>query len=213
VPCWSIDDTAEETMNRAADDVIPLYERHHRAWDAARGADFPEKPWIDRFRALLGPGADILDLGCGSGRPIAAYLLENGYRVTGLDASPGLIGLARDRLPEGCWRVGDMRYLSLSARFDGLLAWDSLFHLTVEDQRRTIPLLSTHASPGAALLFTSGPEAGEVIGEWQSEPLYHASLSPCEYRALLGRFGFSIVGHAIADPACGGRTIWLAKKD
>ena len=40
------------------------------------------------------------------------------------------------------------------------------------------PRFAAHAQPGAPLMFTSGSEAGEAIGEWQGEPLYHASLEP-----------------------------------
>lgn len=199
-------------MNPLADAIVPLYERHHRAWDAARGDRLSEKGWIDRFLALLPPGAEILDLGCGSGRPVAAYLVGLGFRVTGVDSSPGMIGLAAQRLPQGHWLVGDMRRIALSAAFDGLLAWDSLFHLTAEDQRTTFPILAAHARPGAALLFNSGPDAGEAIGKWQGEPLYHASLSPDDYRAALAASGFAVIDHSVEDPECGGRTIWLARK-
>src|SRR3954469_1600763 len=77
------------------------------------------------------------------------------------------------------------RGLSLGQRFDGILAWDSFFHLRPGDQRAMFPVFRDHAAPGASLLFTSGPRAGVAMGEWQGEPLYHASLDPDEYRALL----------------------------
>lgn len=35
------------------------------------------------------------------------------------------------------------------------------------------PVFAAHAAPGAVLMFTSGPTAGEAIGEWEGEPLYH----------------------------------------
>ena len=68
-----------------------------------------------------------------------------------------------------------------------------------------------HAAPAAALMFTSGPAAGEAVGAYGGEPLYHASLDPAEYRALLGANGFIVQAHASQDPACGGRTVWLAQ--
>ena len=60
-------------------------------------------------------------------------------------------------------------------------------------------------------MFTSGPSDGEAIGTFQGEPLYHASLSPDEYRALLDRHGFEVVAYEAEDPECGGHTIWLAR--
>ncbi len=41
--------------------------------------------WIV-FLAYLPAQAKILDLGCGSGRPIAAYLLQHGHQLTGVDS-------------------------------------------------------------------------------------------------------------------------------
>src|SRR5215212_4178979 len=86
-------------MNAPAEQIIALYERHAHAWDRDRGRSLGlEKLWLDRFTALLPPGASILDLGCGSGEPIARHLIESGFDVSGVDASPTLISLCRTRL-------------------------------------------------------------------------------------------------------------------
>jgi CubicO group peptidase (beta-lactamase class C family) len=46
-----------------------------------------------------------------------------------------------------------MRKLDLDTRFQGIIAWDSLFHLCPEDQRRMFPLFRKHSAPNAALLL------------------------------------------------------------
>jgi SAM-dependent methyltransferase len=199
-------------VSSPAERIVGLYERHAGAWDAARGRSGMETPWLDAFAALLPPGAAVLDLGCGAGEPIAADLVGRGFRVTGVDSAPTLIGLCRERFPEQEWIVGDMRTLSLGRTFDGLIAWDSFFHLAYEDQRRMFAVFGEHAAPGAALLFTSGPGHGEAIGELQGEPLYHASLDAAEYRSLLAAHGFEVVRHVVEDPDCGGHTVWLARR-
>ena len=99
-----------------------------------------------------------------------------------------------------------------SGPFDGVLAWHSFFHLAHDPQRAMFPIFAAHAAPGAALMFTSGWEEGESIGEWRGEPLYHASLDTAEYRALLEANGFEILHHVVQDPDCGHATIWLARK-
>jgi SAM-dependent methyltransferase len=191
--------------------IIGLYEENAAAWDEARGSAFKEQEWVDRFLAHVPPGGALLDLGCGSGRPIAAYLVGRGYGVTGLDSSPTLIGLCRDRFPEQEWLVGDMRALDLERRFDGILAWYSFFHLHFDDQRVMFPRFAAHAAPGAPLLFTSGPTHGEAIGEWQGEPLYHASLAPEEYRRLLDEAGFDLLSFKPGMPVGEGPSVWLAQ--
>ncbi len=120
--------------------------------------------------------ASILDLGCGSAEPIARYFIEKGFDVTGIDSSPRLIGLCKGRFPDQNWMVTDMRTLSLDRHFDGILAWDSFFHLCPEDQRRMFPIFRRHAGTTAALMFTSGHFHGDAIGTYKGEPLYHGSL-------------------------------------
>lgn len=171
-----------------------------------------ERAWLDRFLANIPAGGRVLDLGCGMGEPIARYLIERGFAVTGVDVAPTLIAFCRARFPAQAWHVADMRGLALGHCFHGVLAWDSFFHLARQDQRRMFATFSAHARPGAPLMFTSGPADGEAIGEYEGEPLFHASLDPTEYRALLEGSGFEVVDHRAEDPDCGGHTIWLARR-
>lgn len=195
-----------------AERIISLYDRHAATWDADRSARLLERAWLDRFLALIPAGGTILDLGCGTGQPIARHLIECGYQVTGIDASPAMIALASARLPGGTWQVADMRELLLGRRFNGIIAWDNFFHLGRDDQRRMFPTFAEHAAPHAALLFTTGPADGEVLGTFANEPLYHASLAPDEYRVCLAAINFEVVAHVAEDPECGRHTIWLTQR-
>jgi SAM-dependent methyltransferase len=193
--------------------IIGLYQRKAREWARDRGVrnSLFEKPWLDRFRALLPSGASVLDLGCGSAEPIARYFIQNEYDVTGVDSSPPLIAICEARFSRQSWIVADMRTLALGRRFNGILAWDSFFHLCPDDQRVMFPIFRNHAAPSAALMFTSGPAHGEAIGSYEGEPLYHASLDPTEYCSLLAENSFAVVAHVVEDPDCGRHTIWLAQ--
>jgi SAM-dependent methyltransferase len=192
--------------------IIDLYVRHANVWIERRGGTVFETPWIDRFRALLPQHPEVLDLGCGSGRPMARALADRGCQVTGVDASEPLLAFAQSQMPDQTWICADMRGLKLGRRFDGILAWHSLFHLAPDDQRAMFPVFHRHARPGAALMFTSGASHGERIGEWEGEALYHASLSPDEYRDLLAAAGFDVAANVIDDPDCGNATVWLARR-
>ena len=199
-------------MTDDADRIAGLYERHAADFDRERGRTLFERGWLDRFRALAPDGTAILDIGCGMADPVARHLIEQGHRVTGIDSSPSLIGLCRARFPDHEWLVADMRHLALGRAFGGILAWDSFFHLRAEDQRAMFSVFRAHAGPAAALMFTSGPREGVAMGSYHGEPLFHASLAPAEYRALLADADFEVVDYAPEDPDCGGHTVWLARK-
>lgn len=192
--------------------IVGLYEENAAAWDGQRGRDLFERPWLDRFCGLLPAGGEVLDLGCGMGEPIAADLISRGLDVTGVDSSASLIELCRERFPAHQWIVCDMRALELGRGFHGLLAWHSFFHLAPADQRPMFGRFAAHLVPGGVLMFTSGHDEGEAIGEWQGEPLYHGSLDTSEYHALLAVNGFEVIDHVVSDPGCGHATIWLARK-
>lgn len=200
-------------MSSDAERIIDLYERHAGAWVSARLLEsvLYERGWLDRFCALMPVGGLVLDIGCGAGEPIARHLGECGYAVTGVDSSAAMVAMFQERLPSQRAIHSDMRTLSLGQVFDGILAWDSFFHLNHEDQRRMFAIFRAHAAPRSALMFTSGTSHGEAIGELEGEPLYHASLDTAEYRRLLEEEGFAVVAMVEADPSCWGRTVWLAQ--
>lgn len=78
-------------------------------WDA-EAATFDDEPdhglrdpavrdaWATRLRGWLpGLACDVLDLGCGTGS-LSLLATEQGHRVTGVDSSPAMVGLARGKL-------------------------------------------------------------------------------------------------------------------
>jgi SAM-dependent methyltransferase len=199
-------------VRSSSEDIVSLYDRHASAWTRARDShQFIEAEWMRRFEALLPESGAILDIGCGSGRPLAEHFIRRGFEVVGVDSSPTLISTCRSRFPEQSWFVSDMRELSLRCKFQGLIAWDSFFHLTHEHQRGMFAIFQKHAAAGAPLIFTSGTRLHEAIGSFEGEPLYHASLDPEEYRELLRAHGFCVVSHVVEDPKCGEHTVWLAQ--
>ncbi len=195
-----------------ADQVIELYDRHAKAWSHDRADRLVERTWLDRFVACLpAQRRTVLDVGCGTAVPVGQYLINQGCRLHGVDSSNEMIAMTRTRFPDHRWDVADMRSLALTGRYGGIIAWDSMFHLSPHHQRRMFATFAQHAASGAALMFNTGPSAGVQIGNYRGEPLYQASLDPSEYRTLLADHGFAVIAHAVEDPTCGQRTIWLAR--
>jgi SAM-dependent methyltransferase len=192
-------------------DLVAVYSRHARRWHEKRRGSLVERPLLERAAALSPPPGQVLDLGCGSGEPIARFFLERGYAVTGVDQAEPMLDVARQHLPAMTLRLADMRGLDLGQRFELVIAWDSSFHLGCADQRLMFQTFRAHTAPGGVLLFSSGREEGEGPGgDMFGDQLYHGSLDTAEYGALLERHGYEVVLHSAQDPAYG-RTLWLAR--
>ena len=103
-----------------------------RLWgtDPAGWADYAEPHTRPLFEAMLdstrvSSGTRLLDVGCGSGLAML-MAVERGAAVSGIDVSPGLLGVAQRRLPHTDLRLGDLQFLPYEdATFDVLIGVNS----------------------------------------------------------------------------------------
>lgn len=96
-------------MSDAASQVVDLYRRHAKTCAATRGTTAGEASWVARFASMPAADVTVLDIGCGSGRPIASHLAAEGHSVTGIDSSPAMVELFRPNVPDAEAIVADMR--------------------------------------------------------------------------------------------------------
>jgi SAM-dependent methyltransferase len=192
------------------DTILSTYDAVASEWDRQRDRTLFERRHLDRMLRHA-PGKRVLDVGCGTGRPIAQYLVERRCAVVGVDGAPAMVELFRRNVPEARAAVVDMREMALGEAFDAILAWDSFFHLAPDDQRAVLAVFASHAAPRAVLMFTAGPEAGEPVGDFAGHALYHASLDPEGYREALAAAGFEIIETTFEDAEAGGHTVFLAR--
>jgi 2-polyprenyl-3-methyl-5-hydroxy-6-metoxy-1,4-benzoquinol methylase len=190
----------------AYDEITDWFDKH-RSKDLSK-----EKFYLEYIEKTISPGGSILDVGCGTGEPIAKYFIEKGYQVTGIDASEKMIALCKERFPQSHWILNDMRTLNLREQFNIVIAWHSLFHLPHADQQRTLKLLASFVKLEGLLVFTSGPEYLEHWSQNGNYDLYHASLSGEEYTKILKDNNLKVLIHKIKDPNCGDATVWIAQK-
>ncbi|MCI0699034.1 class I SAM-dependent methyltransferase [candidate division KSB1 bacterium] len=78
------------------------------------------------YKTGIQPGISHLDIGCGSG--MACQLsARKGARVCGIDAASALIAIAKERTPQGDFRVGEMEELPYEDnRFDVVTDFNSV---------------------------------------------------------------------------------------
>lgn len=195
-----------------SDTILNIYEQHAEAFAQKRSLQLMEKGWLDKFLHRMRRPGKVLDIGCGNGRPIAEYFIGQGVLLTGVDGAQAMLARAREHFPQQRWLHQDMRQMDAGETFDGLIAWDSFFHLPQQDQRAMFPIFARHSHPGSVLMFTSGTGQGIALGEFEGEPLYHASLAPETYRQLLAEHEFRVIEVTFEDPDCGGHSVWLCQR-
>ncbi|MGN7161619.1 class I SAM-dependent methyltransferase [Sphingomonas sp. SAFR-052] len=133
-------------------------------------------------------GAAILDIGCGSGWPVATTLAEAGHRLVGIDPSPTLLAAFRRALPDAetaCEAAEDSRFFG--RRFDGAVAVGLLFLLPEAAQATLIARVGRALHPGGGFLFT----APRIAATWRDmlTGRVSRSLGKGAYRALLAGAG------------------------
>lgn len=144
-------------------------------------------------RDNLRPSSSIVDVGCGSGVPISQALIEDGFEVSGIDASPRLINAFQRRFPEAqgaCEAAQDSMFFYRT--FDAAVSIGLLFLLSADDQRRVIDRVAQALVPGGRFLFS----APRGVCEWQDilTGRRSTSLGDQAYGKILEASGLQLVG-------------------
>ncbi|MFW0716325.1 class I SAM-dependent methyltransferase [Pedobacter sp. N23S346] len=197
--------------NRERKNVYKVYDKIAGWFSNNRDGDLIEKKYLDELIRLMPANAEILDVGCGNGKPILEYLNHSGFNVTGVDASEKMLDMARINFPDTTFVLEDMRKLHLAKKFNAIIAWHSFFHLPATDQANMFSVFTDHLQANGVLLFTSGAEDGEAWGFIGGEHLHHASLNTESYKSILSTHNFTVLEHRVNDESCGGATVWMAQ--
>ena len=164
------------------------------------------------FSGFLQRGAHVLDVGCGSGVPITKYLTEKGLQVTGIDTSSKLLDFAALNVPHGKFINGSISAYQTNEKYDGIVAWDSLFHLRPHEHEPVFEKLYMLLRENGHLLFTHGGSKGHILGKMHGEMFYYSSPGPENIRDLLQGFGFTILEWEVDRSEANGYMIALVKK-
>lgn len=144
------------------------------------------------LRHIVGaPPLSVLDFGCGPGRDLKAFTAM-GHSAVGLEGAEALAAMARSESGCAVW-CQDFLHLDLPvARFDGIFANASLFHVPVSELPRVLGELHASLKPGG-VLFSSNPRGNNEEG-WNAGR-YGAYHDLAAWRAFMTAAGFTELEH------------------
>lgn len=202
-----VKEATEDSVKRAYDNIADK-------WAEFRAGCAINK-CIAEFVKLLPPHSEILDVGSGTGYPVATYLAGKGHRVTGIDVSAKMTEKACALHLSGARfiNVGFSDYVP-DISFDAVIAFDSLWYIARSRQEDIYPKLASLVKRGGYILFTHGSRDGEISGEMFGETFYYAALGSARVRELLGYNGFKIISFIenYSEPSTGTRDLFVVAK-
>lgn len=183
------------------------YNRIAELWDRARHAFAGrERDYLDAFLAGLPAPSSILDLGCGTGRPMAEYILGRGHRLTGVDQAAAPLALARARFPTATWIEARIENFHSAERFAGIVCWDALFHIDRAHHVELLTRLAGLLEKGGRLMLTCGGSAHPAfIDTMFGERFFYDSHPPEAVMSMLERLGFEPMEAEFMNPPTSGR--------
>ena len=174
-------------------DVEQSYDSICDDWQKFRNSTEINKCIVD-FCDLITPNGKILDIGCGTGYPIARYLVERDFSVTGIDISQKMIEKANElQLEKATFIKQDILDFSTDLRYDGVIAFDSIWHIAKEQHHNVYRKIASLMNCGAYFLFTHGSRNNETIGTMFNKQFYYSALDINELKPILSGVGLKII--------------------
>lgn len=176
----------------------PLSEDRSHGWEAVAEEFMRLRspvglPTIREWAASLPRGGSVLDVGAGSGEPMAAALIEAGFEVWAIDASPKMVAAFQRRFPEvavACEPAEHSRFFNRT--FDGVLAIGLVFLLPEDSQHELIRRMAAALKPGGSLLFSAPRQVCVWDDLLTGRP--SASLGMDKYLSIIDGCGLQFAG-------------------
>jgi SAM-dependent methyltransferase len=146
---------------------------------------------LERTIQFIDDRSSALDIGCGSSGRFIEVLLKHGFIPAGVDVSPEMISLARQRHPHVTFYAEDICTWQLTQKYDLISAWDSTFHLPLAEQEPVLKKMCEGLNPKGVVLFTcgGGVAPGEISGGFEGETFDYSTLGVNEFLRLVSEFG------------------------
>jgi SAM-dependent methyltransferase len=142
---------------------------------------------LERAIKFVAPQGFALDVGCGSSGRFIRVLTQHGFQAEGLDISQSMIDLARTLHPEITFYTADICEWEPPQRYSLISAWDSTFHLPIDQQAPVLQKLCRALEANGVLLFTcgGGHTSSEIAGTFHDLDFEYSTLGVDAFLQLL----------------------------
>lgn len=172
--------------------------------------------WIhlENLNKQLKVDSKILDVGCGSGIPIAKYLSEKGHKIIGIDISEGQINLAKKNVAGGEFLLMDMQNLTFpNNSFDCVVCFYTIHHLPRALHKNLLESFYKILRGNGYLMITMGTqEYEEVTEEYKDIKLFWSNWKREKNLQILRETEFELIYQEIHKSGGDEHLIIFAKK-
>lgn len=204
---WSTD--PKDVVRRGYDAVSARY-------DEAYGAETKYGTLLDELCQRIPAGGTVLDLGCGSGIPVARTLAAAGYRVIGVDISEVQIGRAREHVPAAEFIQADVTAVAFDAEsFDAVVSFYALIHIPLTEQPPLLRNIAGWLRPGGFFVATTGQGAWTGTEEnWLGggAPMWWSHADADTNRQWIEQVGLTVERQEFIPEADSGHALFWARR-
>ncbi|KAJ8612973.1 hypothetical protein MRB53_037181 [Persea americana] len=186
------------TAEQLFDDVGPAYEQAYADQAESKHAT----DWIiAELSAKSIKRGRLLDVGCGTGRPVCSRLADTGHDVLGIDVSGVMVEHARKAVPNASFEKIDIRsFQADEGSFDAITSFFALLtDMTHQDIRDVITSIYKWLKPGGCFVLGTCPLSGPEMQEerWLGRMSTISSLDVDEFLRVITGCGFEVVHHSL----------------
>lgn len=169
-----------KAIGQAYDTITHLWEREDFNRDNGIAAH-------QRAISLVENKVQALDVGCGCTGRFIDLLQDEGFTVEGLDISKEMIRLAKRRHPDVTFHHQDICEWTIQEKYDLITAWDSIWHIPLEQQKPVLEKLVASLNSGGILIFSFGgtPDQGDHTDNFMGPEVYYSTLGTNGFLSLL----------------------------